>query len=271
MSLHIMIMVDGVNKYTKLMTISFLDCKKYYKELPHQVEAVTYLGEILLKTPARARLGLSTPVSWISISDEHLIWLQRQISPKTINKFASLWRNKYKKQVEYYSQRDNKTLPYTSCNSSSHAMFVDFILENVLGKPGLGGDDEYVRRVYSGKYGRYGKNNSVSWDVQVRVVRSFGVRARYSNKGKAALIYQLTKRGLVAPANFRHKGGINSSYGGHVVLITDYDKKKGFLIYDPFGTRMPDYKIKNKGIYWMSEREFNKRWQGLFTEYLGKV
>ena len=253
------------------MTISLVDCKKYYKNLPHQRQAVEYLGELLFKTPAKKRLGLTTYVDWIDLDDSDLVWLQRQISPKTLNKFAAVWRNALGKKVDYFSQRDNKILPYTSCNSSSHAMFVDFILENVLGKPGLVGDDEYVRRVYSGKYGRYGKNNSVSWDIQVRVVRSFGIRARYNNKGKAALIYQITKRGLVAPTNFRHKGPAHRSYGGHVTLATDYDKKKGFLIYDPYGTRMPDYRVKDKGIYWMSEAEFNKRWQGLFTEYLGRV
>lgn len=255
--------------------IKLTDCKKYYKQLPHQKAAVEYLGGLLLKTPARLKLGLTKPDSWIKKSYEQLEWLQKQISDRTLNKFTELWRADKvlspKKQVEYYSQRDNLILPYTSCNSSSHAMFVDFILENVYGdKDGLANDNEYVKRVYSGKYGTYGKNNSVSWDIQIRVVKSFGINAKYNNKGKKALIAELEK-GLVAPTNFRHKGSLYHSYGGHVVLAVDYHPKKGFLLYDPYGERMPDYRNTKSGVYWMSNQEFDRRWQGLFTQYLGRA
>ena len=255
--------------------IKLTDCKKYYKQLPHQKAAVEYLGSLLLKTPAKKKLGLSKLDSWIKKSDEQLVWLQKQISARTLTKFAELWRADLvlspKKQIEYYSQRDNLILPYTSCNSSSHAMFVDFVLENILGdEDGLHNDNEYVKRVYSGKYGTYGRNNSVSWDIQIRVVKSFGIKAKYNNAGKKALIAELEK-GMVAPTNFRHKGSMYHSHGGHVVLAADYDPKKGFLLYDPFGNRMPDYRDTKSGVYWMTNQEFDKRWQGLFTQYLGKV
>lgn len=275
MSLHIMIMVDGVNKYTKLMTISFLDCKKYYKELPHQVEAVTYLGEILLKTPARARLGLSTPVSWINISDEHLIWLQRQISPKTINKFASLWRADKRapinKHINYFSQRDNKINWAISCNSSSHSMYTDFILRK-FGKPGLNTDDEFVRRVYSGKYGKYSRNNSASWDIVHRVCRSFGVYCKYSNRGKLALIQEIKRNGISC-TNIYHKGtGRRTRAGGHVICVVDYDKDKGFLFYDPWGSKPSNgYINKTQGVYWMTNNEFSWRHQGIHTEFVKLV
>ena len=258
-----------------MQIINLVDCKKYYKGLSHQKGAVEYLGGLLLKTPAKNRLHLYDPYDWIELSDKELNWLQDQISNPTLQRFALLWRAEkvmsFDDQIEYFSQRDNKILPYTSCNSSAHAMFVDYVLKTKFGKQGLGTDDEYVSRVYSGKYGRYGRNNSVSWDIQINVVRSFGIKARYNNRGKAALIKELTTNNMVAPANFKHKGSLSSPHGGHVVLIAGWDRKKGFLIYDPYGTRMPSYKDTKNGVYWMSNKEFDRRWQGLFTQYLGKV
>ena len=257
------------------MTINLVDIKKYYKGLAHQTKAIIFLGDILLKTPAKKRLSLHSNTDWVKLADNKLEWLQRQISPHTLSKLAAIWRLDHTRSIEehavLFSQRDNPIKPLVSCNSSAHAMFVDYVYRNKLGKSGLKTDDDYVRRVYSGKYGSYGSNNSVSWDVQINVVRSYGIKARYSNKGKKALIHELVKNDLVCPANFRHKGSMYNSYGGHVVLIVEYHPSKGFLIYDPFGERMPSYKNKAKGIYWMSNKEFDLRWQGLFTQYLGPV
>jgi hypothetical protein len=247
--------------------VSLVDCKKYYREEPHQKVAVKYLGSLLLNTPAGKRLQLYSDYCWLKLEPSKLEWLERQISSATLERFTRLWRTPQSRTIEYYSQRDNKILPYVSCNSSSHAMFVNYILENVLHKPGLGGDDEYVRRVYSGKYGTYGRNNSVSWNIQLNVVKSFGINARISNKGKLHLIRELEK-GLICPTNFRHKGSRGRSYGGHVVVAAAHDPQKGFLLYDPYGSRMPNYSSPLEGVYWISHLEFNARWQGLFTQYI---
>lgn len=256
--------------------IQLTDVKKYYKELPHQKRAIEFLGNLLLKTPAKDRLELDDNLEWITLEDSALQWLQRQIGNQTLETFAILYRGEvqsnYKEQIEYYSQLDNKILPYTSCNSSAHAMFVNHVLIK-LGKPGLGGDDEYVKRVYSGKYGTYGRNNSVSWDIQQNVVRSFDIKSKYVSGDRAGFISQVNESNIITPTNFAHKGPTRSPYGGHVVCVAQYDVKKGYLLYDPYGTRMPDYKNQTRdgGIYWMSEREFNSRWQSIWTKYLGVV
>lgn len=254
-------------------TIDLSLVPNYYKELPHQKKAVQYLGELLLNTPAAKKFSLKENDDWIKLKSSQLQWLQRQISQATLNKFIIIWRSKiidsFPKQAKFFSQRDNKINPLVSCNSSSHAIFVDYVLRNILHKKGLVTDDEYVQRVYSGKYGTYKNNNSLSWDVQLRVCRSFGVQCYYSNKGKRALIKEIQK-GLICPANFRHKGNMYKSYGGHVSVVVDYNKEKGFLIYDPYGTRMPSYKEKFYGVYWISEKEFDYRFQGIFTTFKAK-
>lgn len=260
------------------MSLSFLNVKKYYQPEvnPHQLEAVSYIGDLLLTTPVKSILNLNTNTDWVNLDDKYLEWLQRQIGPLTLNKFKTLWRSKkvvptVEEQVKYFSQRDNKILPYVSCNASSHAMFADFILTSILNKEGLTNDDEYVSRVYSGKYGTYGKNNSLSWDVQMNVLRSFGIKAKYNNQGKAALIKYL-EGDMIAPINIWHRGTSRATRaGGHVCVAVDYLKGKGFFIFDPFGTRPPYYNETSKGTYWMTESEFDFRFQGLFTQYLGPV
>ena len=255
-----------------MSTLELKNVPTHFRGAAHQIEAVRWLGKILIKTPAQERLKLTTPTSWINRKESDLEWLQRQISKPTLDKFTSLWRaeetvSTYESHLTHFSQLNNPILPYTSCNSSSHAMFTDYILRNKLDKPGLGNDIEFVKRVYSGNYGTFGRNNSVSWDIQIRVCKSFGVNSEYSNSGKQSLINEVTNRNSVAPTNFRHKGTISNPNGGHVVVIADYEAGKGFLIYDPYGFRMPNYtrQKEGEGIYWMTEQEFDARWQGLFT------
>jgi len=194
--------------------------------------------------------------------DQALAYLDEAIDLAVLETMRRIWR----KHFTYFSQRDNLINPYVSCNSSSHAMLVDFMLrKNRRGS--LANDNEYVSKVYSGNYGTYGKNNSVSWDIQMKVVGSYGIKCRYNNKGKEALISYLHK-GYIAPANFKHKGRLKSPFGGHVAVVVDFDEDRGFLIADPFGSPMPTYVNHECGYYWMSEKEFDARTQGLFTEVI---
>lgn len=73
--------------------ISLVNIKKYYQGLPHQKKAVKFLGNLLLQTPAKDILKLGTAYSWIYLKDEHLIWLQKQISINTLEKVAEIWRS----------------------------------------------------------------------------------------------------------------------------------------------------------------------------------
>lgn len=255
--------------------ISLVDAKKYYKNLEHQKQAVEYLGTLLLKTPAAKTLELKTTSDWIERNETQLYWLQLQLSSSTLEKFGNLYRNSITSsplelQTKYYSQRDNSIKPFVTCNSSSHAMFIDFYLRKNNMK-GLTSDEEVLKKVFSGKYGTYGKNPSVSWDIQINVAKSFGINCKYSNEGKASLIKYIDA-GNIAPINIFHTGSSRSSRGGgHIIVVIDYDKNKGFYIHDPYGTRPPNYTITKEGKYWMTEGEFDWRFQGLYTKYLGLI
>lgn len=255
-------------------SILLTDAKKYYKELPHQKAAIEYLGALLLKTPASKTLGLLSTVDWITRNDTQLYWLGLQLSKETLDKFALLYRNDPTSNItdlkaKYFSQRDNSIKSSTTCNSSAHAMFIDYYLRK-NNKPGLSSDEEVLKKVFSGTYGTYGTNSSVSWDIQIAVAKSFGINCKYSNEGKVALI-KILNEGGICPLNIFHKGtSRNNRGGGHIIVALDYDKSKGFYIHDPYGSRPPFYASLD-GKYWMTEKEFDWRFQGLFTKFISII
>lgn len=234
--------------------INLKDVKKYYIGLPHQKAAVSWLGSLLLNTPAKERLNLTDETSWLNCTSDKLEWLQTQISAKTLEKFATLWRlpvNTQGQDIQLFSQRDNSILPYVTCSSSSHAMYVDHQLRR-KGKSGLSSDEGYLRRVFSGKYGKYGNNPSVSWDIQTNVCRSYGIESKYVwNSDLTGLAREVEENGS-SVINIYHKGtNRRNRGGGHVVLLAGMSKDS-VLIHDPYGTRPPNYDLKNVGTKYTS-------------------
>lgn len=249
--------------------IKLVDVKRYYKNLPHQQEAVRYLGGLLLKTPAADSLDLNDEDDLLTLEDEDLVWLQKQISHATLAKFAEIWRNEIPSlEPIYFSQRDNSIKPYVTCNSSSHAMLTDYYLR-ASGRKGLSNDETYLRRVFGGKYGRYGSNPSVSWDIQERVAKSFGIGVKYHWDSNEKALREELENG-VSCVNIYHKGNNSRNRGGgHVILAVDYSPEKGYFVFDPFGYRCGHYTKSNVGKYWIPQSEWDWRWQGCRTKFIG--
>ena len=72
--------------------IYLINIKKYYRGLPHQKEAVEYLGNLLLSTPAKVKFNLIDADDWLKLSNEDLQWLQKQISEQTLTQVSNRWR-----------------------------------------------------------------------------------------------------------------------------------------------------------------------------------
>lgn len=79
--------------------ILLINAKEFYTGSSSQKEAVEFLGQLLLNSPAKDRLNLKTKDDWINLSDEALEWLQRQISNITLNKFAYIYRGKKEDKI----------------------------------------------------------------------------------------------------------------------------------------------------------------------------
>ena len=255
------------------MTIKLLDVKKYYKGIPHQKIAVSFLHEILLNTPAKERLGLSTQKTFLELSDDRIEWLQRQLEgTSTLNKFAELWRadsidteNTSEVVAKIFSQRDNSILPYVTCSSSSHASYVDYLYRK-WGKEGLSSDEEYLKKVFSGKYSRVGssRNKSIYWEVHDSVLKDYGINSKYIWNGDLNGLKKEVEKNGASVINIFHKGTSRSNRGGgHVVLATQFHPNGAVDILDPFGERPPYYNLKNVGARQSSKQIMDDEYETL--------
>lgn len=268
------------------MTISLIKVKEHYKGLPHQQEAVEYLGNLLIHTPAKQRLGMTNSSDWLKASPLWLEWLQRQITDRTLEKFAEIWRgesNKDKVEVStdkdkiiedtrehvYYIQLDNNKKPYSVCNSVAHAMMLKYLKPEALGNDS-NADQAYVNRVLAGEFGRKGyRNPSIYWDVQAAGMKAHGINVRINtNHDRSGLEAQVAK-GIPTPVNIAYKSS------GHVICLVGVDDTH-FQVFDPYGEM--DYvsgvyiRFTNQqfdsGKYRVSKKGFYRRWQSVYTEVL---
>jgi uncharacterized protein YvpB len=269
-----------------MTTILLINAKKYYKELPHQKEAVEYLGNLLLNTPAKQRLSLKTKTDWIKSDDKWLEWLQNQISSNTLEKFASIWRQDVKaenaephppsdkvieqarKQV-YYIQLDNNRKPYSVCNSVAHAMLLKYMLPKALPND-RNADQVYVNKVLSGAFGRKGyRNPSIYWDVQSNGMKYYGLNTRINTSHDRPALESQVSKGIPTPVNISYKSS------GHVICLVGVDATH-FDVFDPYGEmdyvsgryiRYTNVEF-NSGKYRVSKAGFYRRWQSVFTQVI---
>ena len=178
--------------------------------------------------------------------------VQRQIDRLTKYLPASMTLNLDVK-TKYFSQRDNYTQPHRTCNSSSNAMYLDWLLR-VTGKPGLDNDDGYLRKVFA-------KGDTTVHSVQTKIVEGYGFKTQWMTDGDLPFVKDLVDTGFPVPVNILHRGSIARPKGGHIIVLIG--RKNGYWIaHDPYGTLESNYKVHNGAYSRISEKEFKARWQG---------
>ena len=178
--------------------------------------------------------------------------VQRQIDRLTKYLPASKTLNLDVK-TKYFSQRDNYRDAGRTCNSSSNAMYLDWLCR-VIGKPGLDGDNGYLRKVFS-------IGDSPQHWVQTKAINAYGFRTKWMTDKDTLFIKDLVKAGFPVVVNILHKGSIRNPSGGHIIMLIDR-KEEDWIAHDPWGTLKSHYQV-HKGEYSrISEKEFNARWQG---------
>ena len=162
--------------------------------------------------------------------------------------------------VIYASQRDNKRDQHRTCNASSNAMYLDWLMR-ATGKQGLGvlpsgllDDNGYVRTVFT-----FG-DTTIHW-VQSEAIKAYGFTTKWMTDRNYPFVIQLLEAGIPVVVNILHRGSTNAPRGGHVICLIG--KQEQFLVsHDPYGTLRSDY-TNHKGAYsTIPEWEFKIRWQG---------
>lgn len=155
--------------------------------------------------------------------------------------------------TKYWSQRDNVVQPLRTCNSTTNAMYLDWLLR-VTGRPGLSDDQGYVNRVL--------KNGDTTWhDVQTETIREYGFSTKWNTDADTPFVDALLEAGFPVVVNILHRGSMSKPTGGHVILLVGHTGKS-YVAQDPFGTLESNYTNTNGKHSVVSEQQFNARWQG---------
>lgn len=163
--------------------------------------------------------------------------------------------------VNYADQRDNRKGAHRTCNTSSNAMYLDWLLR-VTGKPkGLGiqgngtlNDNHYLTEVFK-------RGDTIYHRVQTQTIKHFGFKTKWMTDADFPFIIDLLVTGFPVVANILHRGSVNAPRGGHVLCLIGF-KHGVFLAHDPYGTLESNYSNTNGKFSKIHRTEFQKRWQG---------
>jgi hypothetical protein len=156
-------------------------------------------------------------------------------------------------KTKYFSQRDNFAQPHRTCNSSTNAMFADWLLRS-CGHSGLAGDDGYLQNVLD-------VGDTTIHEVQTEVLKRYGFTTYWNTDGDFNIVKELLQSGFPIPVNILHRGSSSNPRGGHVILLIGI-KGDTITSHDPYGTLKSDYEETNGRFSKFSVDEFLVRWQG---------
>ncbi|MGD1809443.1 C39 family peptidase [Dapis sp. BLCC M126] len=158
-----------------------------------------------------------------------------------------------KTKTYYYSQRDNYRMPDRTCNSSSNAMYLDWLMR-ATGKDGLSGDDEYLRTVLY-----YG--DTIYHGIQTKAIKAYGYSTKWMTDSDLPFVKDLLTTGFPVVCNILHRGLVKNPRGGHVIVLIAYNSDT-FTAHDPYGTVTSNYTNTYGAYSKISESEFKARWKG---------
>jgi hypothetical protein len=164
-------------------------------------------------------------------------------------------------RTTYFSQRDNYTMPNRTCNSSSNAMYLDWLLA-ATGRKRLGGDDGYLRKVLS-------IGDTIYHENQTAALKCFGFATAWNECDNELcdrdLLRSIVCSGIPVVVNILHRGRAEAPRGGHIIMLCGWlSDSKEWLAQDPYGTLTSDYQDENGRLSRISGAQFNARWQGGF-------
>lgn len=153
----------------------------------------------------------------------------------------------------YYSQRDNYRDPLRTCNSSSNAMYLDW-LRRATGRPGLGGDDSYTRQVFT-------HGDTIYHENQTAALKDYGFSTKWNTDADRPFVDDLLQAGFPVVCNILHRGTTDAPRGGHIIMLVA-DKGSFYVAQDPYGTLDSGYTEEDGRHSRISFVDFEARWQG---------
>lgn len=156
-------------------------------------------------------------------------------------------------KVKHYSQRDNNHPQWwRQCNSSTHAMLLNFLKPGSL--PNVSNADDKYYREYVEPFG-----DTTDWTVHTAALEKFGINSDYRMNLDFDDIDCSLELGYPVAIGVYHKGTISNPEGGHVLLIIG---KKGdtYIANDPWGNGFLYDEHKGAGVEYPAAPSLERRW-----------
>lgn len=151
--------------------------------------------------------------------------------------------------VPHMSQRDNIEEYWRTCNTSSHAMLLNFL------KPGsIKSDDDYFRRFVRPV------GDSADWSIHTKALRKFGIESEFRTDMEYKDIDRQLDRGIPVPIGVLHKGVIGQGvFGGHVLLLIGRDGDD-YVANDPWGEGFQYINHNGRNVKYPKYPTLDARW-----------
>jgi hypothetical protein len=235
------------------MEVSLINVAQYYRGLDHQIAALNWLQN---KIPADTLLEFGkiyTPEPKAEKLDSKPSFADEQV--RLLTQYCNGKQPNIQTGTNYYSQRDNSQMPHRTCNSSSNAMYLDW-LRRATNRPGLGGDEDYLRTVLT-------IGDTIYHENQTTALKRYGFGTQWRTDGDIQKVDGLLDAGFPVVVNILHRGTIESPTGGHVIMLCGRRKSEGtYISQDPYGTLSSGYSDPNGRFAPISPKSFKARWQG---------
>ncbi len=169
--------------------------------------------------------------------------------------------------IPYRTQRDNKYIPYSSCNSTSVAIALevsgittcdpDTLYEILTSKESIAYMQKHFPDAYRQGYMPYHLFDMQAWAVNEIVVKRKVCEVRYNQTAITIANHIRDRKGAVTVST------VFTSFG-HVVCVVGYeDSEEGsitsLIIDDPYGNPFTGYKDRNGNDITIDIPTFNKK------------
>ena len=149
--------------------------------------------------------------------------------------------------VTYFSQRDNREQADRTCNTSSCAMVAKYLGAKISG------DDEYFQYVI--KYG-----DSTDHNAQTKALTEIGIKSTWCTNLDFDDLDKSLKSGLPIVLGINHRGSLENSTGGHMIVVIGRTKSGDYLVHDPYGDLMTDYSTDKGEKLTYTRHVLTSRW-----------
>lgn len=245
---------DEKNHYRVSLLEPELGKYTYYLYSPHVVITKSDDPDYVVNTPKSVIVANSLNQAKVNfINSQYSPFVQKQIN--SLVRYSPTGNIDLDTSCIYFSQRDNDVMPNRTCNSSSNAMYLNWLQRACGQSKVLTDDDVFVKSVLK-------RGDTIYHGVITQTLKAYGFNTIWDDDGDINKLKQLVLAGFVVPVNILHRGTRTNPRGGHIICLVGYRQSGDWICMDPYGTLDSGYTNRNGKNAFISRADFQSRWQG---------